>query len=123
MKRYVAFCALLGACGYGPLYRGPIAPNDARIRRLGSVSGTGTGYNAGIAAGRAHEEAQETAHACGADQVVDVYEEGDCVEPARWLLFFLPTCSVSVRGIAVSYRPDSDSAQFEHCVQRHNEGN
>ena len=123
MKRFATFITLaatLGACSYGPLYRGPVQPNDARIRRLGYVAGTGTGYNAGIAAGRANEEAWDHARACGAEQVVDVYEEGDCIEPIRWVLFFLPSCSAAVRGVAVTYKAQPDPAAFQRCVRERN---
>lgn len=119
MKRFLVatLAVMLGACSYGPLYRGPVAPVDARVRRLGGVAGTGTGYNAGIAAGRANEEAWGHARACGAEQVVDVYEEGDCLEPVHWLLFFLPHCSATVRGVAITYKSHPASVDFQRCVQ------
>jgi hypothetical protein len=121
MKRIATLftlAALLGACSYGPLYRGPVAPLDARLRRLGPVEGTGTGYNAGISTGRANEEVWTKAKACGAEQIVDAYEEASCLEGIRWILFFLPTCSSSVHAIAVSYRPAPTPEQFQRCIQR-----
>lgn len=114
--------ATLGACSYGPLYRGPIAPVDARLRKLGPVAASGTGYNSGIATGRAHEELWRKAKECGAEQIVDAYEEGSCLEGLRWVLFFLPTCSTSVSAMAVTYKAAPALADFQKCIERVDDG-
>ncbi len=119
MKRFgslLAVAAILCGCSYGPLYRGPTEPRDSRVRRLGSVTGSGTGYNSGMAAGRATEELQTLARQCGADQVIDVYESGECAEPMHWLLFFLPHCTAEVRGVAITYRASVDGYRFQRCI-------
>ncbi len=121
MKRIATLVTLaltLGACSYGPLYRGPVAPPDARLRRLGPVTGSGTGYNAGISTGRAHEELWSKARACGAEQIVDAWEEASCLEGIRWLLFFLPTCTTDVRATAVTYKLAPSAEDFRRCVAR-----